>query len=230
MRREQRQQRDRRPSEITSISLLAQRSDSDALCLSRLCCTPAKPGHCQQTSRKKEVNVIQRDRETKHPSCHGNYPWIWNISLVKALFYLPSKGFVGASSVGSPDGYVGSAVVGAAVVGASPDGYVGSAVVDAAVVGASPDGSLGSAVVGASLDGYVGSAVVGAAVVGASPDGAVGSAVVGASPDGSVGSAVVGPSPDGYVGSAVVGAAVVGVSVCSVVVSSVDVAVVSSAG
>ena len=68
---------------------------------------------------KKKGSQGHTERQTKHPSCHGNYPWIWNISLVKALFYLPSKGVVGAS--------VGSAVVGATVVGASPDGSVASA-------------------------------------------------------------------------------------------------------
>ena len=55
----------------------------------------------------------------------------------KALFYLPSKGVVGAS-VGSTDGYAGSAFV-----GASSHGSVGSALVGASI----GDVSVGSVVV-----------------------------------------------------------------------------------
>ena len=44
---------------------------------------------------KKKGSQRHTERQTKHPSCHGNYLWIWNIRLIKAPFYLPSKGVVG---------------------------------------------------------------------------------------------------------------------------------------
>ena len=135
------------------MSLLAQRSDSYAFCLSQLCCHGSCGTWTLKADIKKKGSQGHTERQTKHPSCPGNYPWIWNISLVKAPFYLPSKELLGA--------YVGSAVVGTPVVGASPNGSVGSAVVVTAVVGASPNGSVGSAVVGPAVVGVsVGSVVV----------------------------------------------------------------------
>ena len=131
------------------MSLLAQRSDSHAFCLSRLCCHGSCGTWTLKADIKKKGSQGHTERQTKHPSCPGNYPWIWNIRLVKAPFYLPSKGVVGSAVVGTP------------VVGASPNGSVGSAVVVTAVVGASPNGSVGSAVVGAAVVGVsVGSVVV----------------------------------------------------------------------
>ena len=77
------------------MSLLAQRSDSYAFCLSRLCCHGSCGTWTLKADIKKKGSQGHTERQTKHPSCPGNYPWIWNISLVKAPFYLPSKGVVG---------------------------------------------------------------------------------------------------------------------------------------
>ena len=77
------------------MSLLAQRSDSYAFCLSRLCCHGSCETWTLKADIKKKGSQGHTERQTKHPSCPGNYPWIWNISLVKAPFSLPSKGVVG---------------------------------------------------------------------------------------------------------------------------------------